>query len=479
MLETSEPEVVQAVVAATLPTEPSKEDNDSEEFASSEEELLDEDLLTNEVFSLGEQSTMSSMEECADILVDDFLAAAVAGGELEDNVHDHSSDDDDMITPVVADSHSIKKRNVEQVTASMITTCTQGNSQQENSQDSPSVVFFSPRLVFSLGDESTIASMEECGILLDEFAATVAGGELGDMVHHTPDDDMLTTPVVVNSHSIKKRNTEVIASMRTAGTTQGKYQQENNQGSPPLFSSPRLNDIMIVKDDESKLTAINEAAMLETAKAENDFNDAGRAMLAASQRISRATATAILVDSANISQYKPDKECAPPEIDPAGLNYLGRGFFLGGDNESTPMRTNSKNPNISPSQRLSGLQFPMKLHHLLTENQYPSIISWNSDGMSFTVHDLAQFERTVMPQYFAQQHKLDSFRRQLQRYNFQLKRISPGSGKVAMFGLHEHFIKGHYDLCVRICMHDDSHGGRIETRTTRRWTITTPPMLSS
>ena len=52
-------------------------------------------------------------------------------------------------------------------------------------------------------------------------------------------------------------------------------------------------------------------------------------------------------------------------------------------------------------------RFPYKLHDMLDsaeELSYSSIVSWNADGRSFTIHDRDAFMRQVVPLYFQQTH---------------------------------------------------------------------------
>jgi len=72
------------------------------------------------------------------------------------------------------------------------------------------------------------------------------------------------------------------------------------------------------------------------------------------------------------------------------------------------------------------LSFPFKLH-LMLENaerdNYAHIVSWVNDGSAFKVHDNHAFVDQVMPNFF-DQSKYESFRRQLNLYQFH--RVSRG-----------------------------------------------------
>ena len=52
-------------------------------------------------------------------------------------------------------------------------------------------------------------------------------------------------------------------------------------------------------------------------------------------------------------------------------------------------------------------RFPHKLFEMLEgaeESSYSSIVSWNADGRSFTIHDSEALMQQVVPLYFQQTH---------------------------------------------------------------------------
>ena len=67
---------------------------------------------------------------------------------------------------------------------------------------------------------------------------------------------------------------------------------------------------------------------------------------------------------------------------------------------------------------LRGLPFPVILHHLLSDNLTPSIISWHPDGLSFVIHNANLLEKTILRKYFGKESQFSSFRRKLKRYGF-------------------------------------------------------------
>ena len=91
------------------------------------------------------------------------------------------------------------------------------------------------------------------------------------------------------------------------------------------------------------------------------------------------------------------------------------------------------------------LPFPCKLYEMLEDADklgFENIVSWNTEGDGFMVHDTASFMKTVVPQYF-NQTKYKSFQRQLSLYGFT--RIANGKRKGLRF--HEKFRRGSKGLC--------------------------------
>jgi HSF-type DNA-binding len=94
--------------------------------------------------------------------------------------------------------------------------------------------------------------------------------------------------------------------------------------------------------------------------------------------------------------------------------------------------------------------FPMVLHSLLEQavgQEYDSIISWQSHGRAFIVHDQEHFVSDIMPHFF-RQSQFPSFLRQLALYGFQ--RISKRTVSDQGSYFHEMFLRGEPDLCQNI-----------------------------
>jgi hypothetical protein len=103
---------------------------------------------------------------------------------------------------------------------------------------------------------------------------------------------------------------------------------------------------------------------------------------------------------------------------------------------------------VEVSSRQTEHSFPWKLHDMLEEaesNNFSHIVSWEPDGVSFQVHKGEEFVTTIMPLYF-DQTKYDSFRRQLNFYQFS--RVAQGSNNGIYF--HASLLKSDRSLCKEI-----------------------------
>jgi hypothetical protein len=95
--------------------------------------------------------------------------------------------------------------------------------------------------------------------------------------------------------------------------------------------------------------------------------------------------------------------------------------------------------------------FPWKLHDMLEaaeSNSFSHIVSWEPDGVSFKVHRSDEFVTKIMPLYF-DQTKYESFRKQLNLYNFS--RVARGSN-IGMLS-HASFVKEDRSLCKEVKRH--------------------------
>lgn len=70
--------------------------------------------------------------------------------------------------------------------------------------------------------------------------------------------------------------------------------------------------------------------------------------------------------------------------------------------------------------------FPTRLHHILSDETYASIISWLPNSKAWKLHDPERFETEIIPGHF-KLTKLSSFTRQVNGWGFQ--RITQGKDK--------------------------------------------------
>ena len=94
------------------------------------------------------------------------------------------------------------------------------------------------------------------------------------------------------------------------------------------------------------------------------------------------------------------------------------------------------------------IAFPLRLHDLLDRIEadgFDCVVSWQSHGRCFVVHDTKEFVEKIMPTYF-KQSKIASFQRQLNLYGF--RRLTKGDDKGGYY--HELFLKGKVHLAQKI-----------------------------
>lgn len=82
----------------------------------------------------------------------------------------------------------------------------------------------------------------------------------------------------------------------------------------------------------------------------------------------------------------------------------------------------------------ASLPFPINLHEFLASNPFPSLVDWQHDGKSVIIRDIQLFETIVLPMFSQNEHKFDSFRRQLSRHKFKTSKMKmPDDVEVLVF----------------------------------------------
>lgn len=102
---------------------------------------------------------------------------------------------------------------------------------------------------------------------------------------------------------------------------------------------------------------------------------------------------------------------------------------------------------VRPKKKLGRTkEFPLTLYSLLekaNEGGYSDIVSWQSHGRAFRVHNPTRFVKEIMPQFF-KQTRITSFQRQLSMYGFV--RLTKKNGKDYGAYYNERFLRGHRQL---------------------------------
>merc|ERR1719253_533374 len=96
-----------------------------------------------------------------------------------------------------------------------------------------------------------------------------------------------------------------------------------------------------------------------------------------------------------------------------------------------------------PRRKSATLNFPSKLHRILSTEEFAHIISWMPHGRAWKIHDKERLMSEVVPQFFVQR-KYESFTRQLNGWGF--KRHQSGADFNAYY--HECFLRGLPHLAV-------------------------------
>lgn len=100
-------------------------------------------------------------------------------------------------------------------------------------------------------------------------------------------------------------------------------------------------------------------------------------------------------------------------------------------------------PSSERSRYAKAFKFPTKLFYVLECGDFNDVISWTSDGNSFTVHDSEAFTAKVPPSVL-REAKFSSFHRKLNRWNFVKV---PGESRTYT---HPRFKRGELELCKTI-----------------------------
>ena len=133
---------------------------------------------------------------------------------------------------------------------------------------------------------------------------------------------------------------------------------------------------------------------------------------------------------------------------PAAANLLGGAEFSPSRNQAVAVATKTDDGT------LQGKSLVQKIHTILAEPNYSSIVSWNDAGTAFIIHDVDAFVSTIMPAHF-QQSKFDSFTRRMRRWGFRVVKqpsssieSSEPAQSTAMEFSSEHFLRDQPELSL-------------------------------
>lgn len=103
----------------------------------------------------------------------------------------------------------------------------------------------------------------------------------------------------------------------------------------------------------------------------------------------------------------------------------------------------------SIEDKLNITNFPAQLRIILDEDQHPSVLSWQKDGISFIIYDQVVFQEKVLPLYF-KTTKWKSFQKQLNIYGFKEVEKQQRKSKREHIYMHKFFIRSDPKLVNRI-----------------------------
>jgi len=117
---------------------------------------------------------------------------------------------------------------------------------------------------------------------------------------------------------------------------------------------------------------------------------------------------------------------------------------LAGDARNKSSSAESQTQPLTLGSRSSGT-FVVKLHAILSDEEFKNIICWQEHGTAWSVIDQQQFENKICPLYF-KHNRFSSFVRQAYLWGF--RRVSTGPDKGCFF--HEQFVRDDKDACRRM-----------------------------
>lgn len=129
----------------------------------------------------------------------------------------------------------------------------------------------------------------------------------------------------------------------------------------------------------------------------------------------------------------------------AGVAKTTDNRTLAGINPQSSARSLRTPPARSNASTSRADTFPNKLHIILGQPEYASVIGWKKDGKSFSIKDPGRFTKEVMPKFF-KTNRLKSIKQQLREYSFNVKTETNGSISIK----HANFVRDKEALATLI-----------------------------
>ena len=114
--------------------------------------------------------------------------------------------------------------------------------------------------------------------------------------------------------------------------------------------------------------------------------------------------------------------------------------------------------------------FPVKLYQMLEHaamdgQQHRSIVSWQSHGRCFRIHDKKRLEQELMPLFF-KTRRYENFRKSLNNYGFKLIQGINNPDKGCYY--HPKFIRTQHSLCssIKLVIYSSAREEELRKRTT-------------
>lgn len=199
-----------------------------------------------------------------------------------------------------------------------------------------------------------------------------------------------------------------------------------------------IQKVLSVDDDETSATSFSSSS-----SSSSSFEDDSAHIITSRTTTTQAdpdVTSALLLDSIDLDEFCADWDEKEVVVNDGPVTSCGP--------PTTTTAATIHNQEEDVSSPSGDLTFPVKLHLMLSNaerDNYSDVVSWTPSGDAFYVHKVEDFVEKVLPLFF-DQSKYESFRRQLNLYQFQ--RVSKGTerGRIS----HPRFVRGARWMCQDI-----------------------------